>query len=238
MLARAIAAEWLKLKRKWILALAVIGPLGVVLLQAVNYGLRYDYLMKQTADDPWGGLLQATTGLMLPALFIGLALVASLSAGVEHAAGGWKQLLALPLTRLQVFAAKTLLTLLLLLLSCTLLAVFTLAFGAVLGFSLQELPWPDLLRQSYAPYAAAMPFVALQIGLSLAIGNQAVPMTIGVLGMVVSLFGMLLPDWVPYNWPWLALKAETALRAAAAGLGGGLLLLAVGCMHFTRKDVS
>ncbi|QJC50493.1 ABC transporter permease subunit [Paenibacillus albicereus] len=238
MLGRAMSAEWLKLKRKWILALAVIGPLGVVLLQAVNYGLRYDYLMKRHADDPWGGLLQGTTGLMLPALFIGLALVASLSAGVEHAAGGWKQLLALPLTRMQVFAAKTIVLLLLLLLSCTLLLAFTLAFGFALGFGLEGLPWLDLLRQSYAPYAAAMPFVALQIGLSLAMSNQAAPMTIGVLGMVVSMFGVLLPDWVPYNWPWLALESATALRAAAAGLTGGLLLLAAGCIHFTRKDVS
>lgn len=238
MFARLLSVEFMKLRRKGVFALAVIGPLGVVLLQAVNYGLRYDYLTNLYARDPWGGLLGQVSSLAVSALFIGLALIASMSAGVEHAAGGWKQLLALPLTRVRVFAAKSATTMLLLLGSCTLLLLLTLAMGLLLGFEAGAIPVAKLLQTVYLPYIAAMPFVALQIALSLTFGNQAVPMTVGTLGLVVSMFAVFLPDWVPYGWPGQTLEDVGRWRAVAGGAAGGLLLLAAGCGWFVRRDVS
>ncbi|SDS63357.1 hypothetical protein SAMN05444162_1903 [Paenibacillaceae bacterium GAS479] len=238
MFSRVLLAELLKIRRKWIVALAIIGPLGVVLLQAVNYGLRYDYLMEQYAGDPWEGLLGQVFWLKMPALFIGLALVASMSAGVEHSAGGWKQLLALPVTRLQVFAGKVAVTLLLLLFSCTLLLVFTFVFGLALGLEVSSTPWAELFKQSYLAYLALLPFIALQSWLSLTMSNQAVPMTVGVLGMVLSLFSIALPDWTPWGWAYQVVEPGMGLTIAGAGTATGLLVILIGYAHFARKDVS
>ncbi|ASS69396.1 ABC transporter permease subunit [Paenibacillus sp. RUD330] len=234
---RMLSVELLKIRRKLLWLLAALGPIGVIGLQAVNYGLRYDYLMKLHADDPWGGLLLQAGSLMLPALFIGLALVASMSAGIEHQAGAWKQLLALPVTRLQVFAGKVLLSLLLLLASCTLLLLLTLGMGLLLGFE-PQVPWADIVSQSYLPYLAALPFIALQSWLSIVMANQALPLTVGTLGMVFSMFSVLMPQWMPWSWPDRAVRSADALQAAGSGLALGVLVLLIGYAHFARKDVS
>ncbi|SIR41798.1 MULTISPECIES: ABC transporter permease [unclassified Paenibacillus] len=237
MIGRMLSVELLKIRRKLLWLLAALGPIGVIGLQAVNYGLRYDYLMKLHADDPWGGLLLQAGSLMLPALFIGLALVASMSAGIEHQAGAWKQLLALPVTRLQVFAGKVLLSLLLLLASCTLLLLLTLGMGLLLGFE-PQVPWADIVSQSYLPYLAALPFIALQSWLSIVMANQALPLTVGTLGMVFSMFSVLMPQWMPWSWPDRAVRSADALQAAGSGLALGVLVLLIGYAHFARKDVS
>ncbi len=232
-----LSVELLKIRRKLLWLLAALGPIGVIGLQAVNYGLRYDYLMKLYADDPWRGLLLQAGSLMLPALFIGLALVASMSAGIEHQAGAWKQLLALPVTRLQVFAGKVLLSLLLLLASCTLLLLLTLGMGLLLGFD-SQVPWADIVRMSYLPCLAALPFIALQSWLSIVMANQALPLAVGTLGMVFSMFSVLMPDWMPWSWPDRAVRSADALQAAGSGLALGMLVLLIGYAHFARKDVS
>ncbi|WP_437349814.1 ABC transporter permease [Paenibacillus humicus] len=237
MIGRMLSVELLKIRRKLLWMLAALGPVGVIGLQAVNYGLRYDYLMKLYGDSPWEGLLRQVGSLMLPALFIGLALVASMSAGIEHQAGAWKQLLALPVTRLQVFGGKVMLSLLLLLASCTLLLLLTLGMGLLLGFD-PQVPWAEIVRQSYLPYLAALPFIALQSWLSIVMANQALPLTVGTLGMVLSMFSLLMPAWMPWGWPDRAVRSADALQAAGSGLALGVLVLLIGYAHFARKDVS
>ena len=236
MIARVMAAEWLKIRKKPIWFLAVIGPAGVIGLQAANFGLRYDYLVKQYEDDLWGGLIGNVHYLAVPALLLGLALVASMLASLEHQTNAWKQTLALPVTRFAVFTAKFAILLVVLAVSCTLLAVGTAALGAGLGFG-YAFPAGELLTASYLPFVAAMPFMALQIWMSVTLSNQAVPLTVGIAGTILSLYSVRMSDWFPWKWPYLINEWNDPLVSAGAGLAAGFLLYAAGLVHFARRDV-
>lgn len=238
MLGRILSAELLKIRGKMVWFLAVLGPLGVAGLQALNYGLRYDYLMNLYKVDPWGGLISDVSALMLPTLFIGLAILASMAAGIEHQTNAWKQTLALPVPKAAVFAAKALLNVLLLFVSSTLLLLMTLALGAALGYDLGDIPLRDLLQTLYYPYAAALPFMVLQVWLSVTLANQAVPLTVGIIGMIVAMFGSRFDDWVPYKWPHLLNAAGEPVYSVLAGIALGLVLLLAAMTQFARKDVT
>ncbi|GBF77234.1 hypothetical protein PA598K_05770 [Paenibacillus sp. 598K] len=231
-----LSTEWLKIRRKWIWLLVVLGPLGAVGLQVVNYGLRYDYLMSLYADDLWLGLTRNVNILMLPSLFIGLAILASLTAGIEHQTNAWKQTLALPVTRSSVFVAKFVLTALLLLVSSSLIVIFTLIFGWLLGLEASP-PMTTLLQAAYYPYLAIMPFVALHTGLSTIIANQAVPMTVGIVNLVLATFSLWMPDWMPWIWPHLDNRYDEPLYSVLAGIVTGGLVLLISLVIFVRKDV-
>lgn len=238
MLIRVMSAEWLKLRRTMIPFLIVLGPVGVASLQAVNFGLRYDYLTKQYASDLWGGLIGNVAMLMVPTLFIGLAVIASMTAGMEHQMNVWKQTLALPVSKTSVFAGKFLFASLLLLGSSVLLALLTVALGASLGFELGGVPYGKLAVAIFYPYLAVMPFIALQVWLSVTMSNQAIPLTVGIAGTVFSMFaGSRFGDWMPYRWPYLQNAADEPLYSAAAGVMLGAAVFAAGLYEFVRKDV-
>ncbi|WP_438447261.1 ABC transporter permease [Gorillibacterium sp. sgz5001074] len=235
MILRLMAVELLKLRRMMLWFLVFLGPFGVVALQAVNFGLRYDYLVNLHQADLWGGLMDAAQLLMFPAMFIGTAIVASMAAGIEHRMNVWKLTLALPVKRGQVYAAKLLLTALLLFVSCTLLIPFLAVLGWILGFG--NAPYGELAAMAYGPYMAILPFVALHTALSVLLPNQAIPLTVGVLGTMLSLFAVYLPDWMPWKWPLLSVLAEHRFIWILAGAFGGLLLFIGGSAAFIRKDV-
>ncbi|GAA3400405.1 ABC transporter permease [Paenibacillus hodogayensis] len=237
MFARALSADFLKIRGKGIWFLVFLGPVGLTVMQCLQYVLRYDYLMKRHADNLWGGLM-GNMGVFVPiALYLGMTLVCSLIAGVEHQTSAWKQLLALPVSRTAVFAAKLVLALLLLAASSLLLSLGTLLLGWALGFDTAP-PYGALLKMSFAPYAAALPMLALALWLTMTIRNQGVPVSIGVAAALVSPFVSTLHAWLPLNWPALAaLRGPLSWQMAAAGAGLGLLIALLGWLHFNRKDV-
>ncbi|PYI53748.1 ABC transporter permease [Paenibacillus flagellatus] len=234
---RVLSTEWLKIRRKMIWFLIVLGPAGVVGLQAANYGLRYDYLMKRYAADPWGSLIDNVALLTVPTLFIGLAILASMTAGIEHQTNAWKQTLALPVKKSHVFLAKFALAMLLLFVSCSVLAVGTVLLGATLGFNPADAPYGLLLERSFYPYLAVMPFIALQTWLSVTMNNQAVPLTVGIVGTVFSMFASRFEDWMPYKWAYLQNAADNPLYSVLPGVALGLVVIGVGLLEFVRKDV-
>ncbi|WP_309122316.1 ABC transporter permease [Paenibacillus sp.] len=234
---RAFRAELAKQRRTFVWGLVALGPFGVVALQAANYAVRYDYLTNLYADDPWGGLIGNVKWLAVPALMAGLAIVASMLAGYEHATNAWKQTLALPVSKTAVYTAKVSVLTIQLLASCTLLAAGTLALGVALGHRLADAPLADVLAMSYLPLVAALPFVALQTWLSTVMHNQAVPLTVGILGTVLALYSFSFADWVPYKWPYVGETGWSVPLTLAVGAGTGLLLYALGATHFGRRDV-
>jgi Uncharacterized protein conserved in bacteria len=236
MLLQLLAVERLKIRRKGIWPLIAAGGFGVVLLEAANYAVRYDYLIQQSADDPWGSMLHDIHFMAVPSLMMGLTIIASMLAGVEHATNSWKQTLALPLSRLSVYAAKFLLLIGLMLAACTMLAVGSIVLGLCLSLG-TDIPYAELLRISYLPMLAALPIGAVQLWLSVSLANQAIPLTVGILGTVVSMFGATLQDYIPYKWPMLINHWNEPLISAALGLAVGLVIYLAGSVHFVRKDV-
>ncbi|MBJ6363977.1 ABC transporter permease [Paenibacillus sp. GCM10012307] len=233
-----LASEFLKLRRKMVWFLVVIGPTGVIALQALNYGLRFDFLMKQYASDPWGYLMINVSNLLVPALLMGMTIISSMIASLEHQTNAWKQTVALPVGRTRLYLGKFGVTALLLLGSTTLAMVGTILLGLLLGHELEALPWKSLLIAMYGSFLSALPYLAVQVWLSVAISNQAVPLTIGIAGLVVSIFVLNGPsslDWLPWKWPFLV-RAEP-MYSMVAGLLTGAVFYLLGTIHFVRKDV-
>ncbi|MBW7459918.1 ABC transporter permease [Paenibacillus sepulcri] len=236
MIAKAFSADLLKIRGKGIWLLAIVGPAGLIAMQAVNFGLRYDYLTKQHADDLWGGLLNNILAFVPVSLFMGITLICSLTANIEHGMSSWKQLLALPISRTAVFAAKFAVVLLVLSLSCALLAIGTLILGVLLGFG-YDFPVGALLKLCFFPFIASFPALALFLWMTLTFRNQALPVSIGLLMAVASLFSMYFTEWAPISWPLLGYTGPHRLLFVGAGLALGFVLLFAGSLHFERKDV-
>lgn len=238
MIGRALSADWLKIRGKGVWFLVFLGPLGLAAMQALNFGLRYDYLVNRYGDDLWGTLLDNLADFVPVALFLGATLLCSLIGNVEHQMSSWKQLLALPISRTSVFLSKLILTLSLLAVSCVLLSVSAAALGWALGFPLGELPVVDLIRLGFVSYAAALPAVSLQLWMSLSFRNQGWPVTIGVFAAVFSLFAGAISEYIPLAWPALAWSGPHKEWFAGGGAALGLLLLLPFAVHFARKDVA
>ncbi|USB33463.1 ABC transporter permease [Paenibacillus sp. YPG26] len=237
MIGRALSSDFLKIRGKGIWFLIFIAPIGLVVMQALNFGLRYDYLIKQYQGHLWEGLITNMMGFVPLALFMGSTLVSSMLAGVEHQLSSWKQLLALPISRTAVFISKFLLSLILMAVACLLLSVGTAVLGLCLGFG-SPLPWSDLAKIGFYPFIGSLPLLALQLYLSLTYKNQALPVTLGLALAICSLFTGSLSEWFPLNWPALAYRADNQLPFLGAGFALSLLILIFALLHFNRKDVN
>ncbi|MBC8080780.1 MAG: ABC transporter permease [Gorillibacterium sp.] len=236
MMGRVLAADFLKLRRTMVWVLIFLGPFGVIALEAVNFGLRYEYLTKTYADDLWGGLLRNIQGMTVLAVLLGSALLTSMIAGYEHRTNAWKQLLALPVTRFSVFVSKFTLCTLLLIFSSTLLTLGSYMLGGVLGYGWHA-PWAAIIQTSFYPMLAGLAVVALQLWLSIMMKNQAIPITAGILGTILGMVSYKLPDWILWKWPLLLNEKGSPEWSVLASAATALLLTLLGVIHFTRKDV-
>ncbi|KAB2492311.1 ABC transporter permease [Priestia endophytica] len=229
-----LKAEFLKIKRKWIWGLAFLGPFGVIALEALNFGLRYDYLTDLYKDDLWKGLIGEANMLSVFALMLGATLVASLISSLEHQSTSWKHLLSLPLSKTKIFMGKFSLAFILLTTSCILLAIGIVILGISLGFG-TDISIALLLKTCFYPFLAALPVVALQLWLSVVLNNQALPLAIGIVG---SIFGGALPRWTIWSWPSLSNQWDKPIINVCLGIVVGLILLGFSTVHFTKKDVN
>lgn len=237
MMGKALSSDFLKIRGKGLWFLVFLGPVGLVAMQALNFGLRYDYLTERYAGRLWEVLLENILMFVPIALYLGITLVSSLLANVEHHTNAWKQLLALPIARSAVFGAKFALCFLLLSVSCAVLAAGTAALGLSLGFG-TDIPYGDILRLSFMPFLAALPALALFLWLCMTMKNQALPITLGVVLAISSVFSYSLSEWVPVNWPLFGYHGPRPWAFAGAGAALGAVILLAGLLHFGRKDVN
>ncbi|MCJ8011966.1 ABC transporter permease [Paenibacillus sp. KQZ6P-2] len=237
MLLRALSADFLKIRRRGIWFLVFLGSLGLVAMQALNFGLRYDYLVgKVYKGDEWAGLIRETFSFVPIALVLGATLIASQIANVEHLNNSWKQLLALPISRVTVFTSKYLVGVIALTAACLLLFAGTIGLGLALGFGAEHIPYLKILKLSFLPYLGALPMLALQLYLSLTFKNQALPIMIGITFAILTMFAPNYPEILPLAWPFLAYYAKPAMPVAS-GIILFIFIYLLGTGHFVRKDV-
>lgn len=235
MMGKLLTADFLKIKRKGLWFLTVLGPLGVVVLQIVNYGLRKDYLL-QLKEDDWGYYLLNVHSFTPLALILGIAILTSFMASIEDETNAWKQLIALPISKLAVYLSKFTVLTILLFVSSTLLLFFTLTHGLSLDLG-ENIPYLELVKSSYYPFLASLPVVALQLWIATVSQNQAIPITVGVFGVIFAFSANSLPDWLIWKWPSLMNEWDDPIINVALGLGVGVLLYIAGMIDFTRRDV-
>lgn len=237
MMGRALSSDFLKIRGKGLWFLVFLAPLGLIAMQALNFGLRYDYMTKTYAGKLWETLLENIQMFVPLSLFLGITLIASLLANVEHSTSAWKQLLALPVSRSTVFSAKFTLCVILLAISCALLAIGTTVLGLSLKFG-SDIPFLDIIKLCFMPFLAAFPALALMLWLCLTIKNQAMPVTMGIVAAMTSLFSGNLSEFFPLNWPTFAYTGPHEWMFVGGSLLLGTVILLMGLIHFNGKDVS
>lgn len=237
MLQHLLAAEFLKLRRKWAWFLIFLGPFGVVALQALNFGVRYEYLTNHYADDLWGGLLENVQSLVPAVLIMGIAIITSIVAYVDHENRSWKHLLSLPISKYSLLSAKFIVSIVLLGIASLLLVIGTVILGISLKFGVVSIPLMDITKMAFYSYLAALPILALQLWIAVVYSHQGAAITIGILGALFSTYSFKLPDWVIWKWPSLLNNWEVPAYSAYLGIGSALGIFLMATIHFKKRDV-
>jgi hypothetical protein len=249
LLARALSAETVKLRRTLALWMCAIAPAVVVALLVLQMTVQRGPPTPLAPDQAWGmyaaGVLGIWCFLMLP-LFV--TLQSALLAGLEHADNQWKHLLALPLPRHVHYAAKWLVLVGMVAAAFVLLVLFAAVGGYVL-MALQPAlglagppPWGWLLRMAAGAFAASLLIVSLHAWLALRFRSFTVAVSIGmsatVCGFLIGQSARFGP-WYPWAMPVQVMggKGENADFVIAAGLIGGALVALVGLWDLARRDI-
>ncbi len=235
MIGKLLTSDFLKIKRKGLWFLTALGPIGVVAMQMVNYGVRKDYLLEQSEDD-WGFYLLNVHSFTPLAIVLGIAILTSLIASIENETNAWKQLIALPVSKLTVYLSKFTVLAILLFLSSTILMLMTLAYGVFLDLG-DSTPYKEIAKFAYYPYFASLPIMALQLWIASVCHNQGIPITVGIFGVIFAYSSFVLPDWMIWKWPSLMNQWDEPVINVMLGIGIGILLYIIGMIDFARRDV-
>ena len=249
---RAIAAEILKLRRTLLLRLAVGVPLAVVLLNLVVYAQQSN--IPAAGQNPFVGFAQGSlmlwTLLVLP-LYV--ALTAALAAAIEHQGDNWKHLLALPVARGSIFAAKWLAVA-----AVVLLSTLVLASGIFLGAELlralkpgwreHTIPAFVVFTRAMQSFSAAAFALSIQLWVSLRWKSFVAGLALVIVAVMVLLGAVLRANgraafvrFYPWATPVTAIarmmeSSPDRRLVATLGIAGGLLAAMAGCYDLARRE--
>jgi hypothetical protein len=237
---RVFRSEWLKLRKSSIWLLILVSPVLAALITMVS------------GDDahPWHHALAALAlvhGLLLLPLLTGV--FAAFVCRFEHAGGGWKQLMSLPISRSSVYLSKFALVMGLLLVMQMLIAVGIVLAGQMKG-SPGPIPWETIAKSLIGSWIACLPLAALQMGVSAAWQSFAAPLAVNVIFTLPNILVVNSEKFGPY-YPW-AQPALAMLPREAEGfgafnvpleslflviLGSFVLFFFLGYVNFLKKAV-
>ncbi|WP_141502180.1 ABC transporter permease [Paenibacillus luteus] len=244
---RIVASERLKLSKSYIWILLLISPL---LSLVIGVFLSLESFGAANRLEEYA-LLASTMSSFHAMLFLPI-LTGILSAFVcryEHAGGGWKQLLTLPVSRVSLYLAKFSVIAILLALTQLLFLVAVIAAAASHGIT-DGLPWRLLLTSIGSGWLACLPLAALQLFVSISWSSFAAPLVINVMLTIPNMLIVNSDKIGPY-YPWaqpmlamlsfsdqdfgaFALPLETLLITVT---GSFTLFLVIGLLYFKRKEI-
>ena len=244
----AISAETLKMRRTLVLRLAVFAPLMIVLLQFGIHTVRGDEV-GEAHGNPILGYLQIIftlwTVVFLPFY---ASLVASLLADIEHRGQNWSYLLALPVDRHYLYAAKWAAGALLLLFSTLVLWIST--FSTLLLVRLMRVDWHGaalpigtLTKYAFLSLVVTALLFSLQMWISLRFRSFMVGLSVAITGILINI--VLLPhkpimadSLDPWAIPAIALAPHSPYRLLAItwGISGGILIMLAGSHFMSRRE--
>lgn len=238
-----ITTEILKLKRSYALLLCVAAPALVALLTVL-------LVASDETGSTWRGVLNGVgemwTYFMLP---MGITALTVLIAQFEHGTGGWDHLLALPVARWQLFAAKAMVATALVAVMSVLLAVLVPAAGLLAemvapGTQLAgPTPWGRAAEQAATMFAAALCLIALQLWVALRFRSFVPGLALGIGGTFASGVADQILDQRLFL-PWLLAQhaiSSDPTRAAAAvvsGVAGGFVVGLLMLLDLSRVELA
>jgi hypothetical protein len=162
-------------------------------------------------------------------------------AGMEHDARAWKLLFSLPVARYYSYISKIIMILACLLVSTTLAYIGLILIGNI--FVLGETYWSLVAQQIYFPFFSALPIIAMQLWLAMTVRNQAVPLTIGIIGAMLSLFLAYSPNRIFHFLPWAYIPLASPVNKTGfeqwvwIGILLGVFLFLAGGIHFSKREL-
>ncbi len=228
-----------KLKGSLVIALAFVAPtLAAVLLGIV--------CIRQPVMT-WHKAMMGTTGLW--AYFIMPMTVTALSvlvAQIEHGPRAWDHILALPVRRWRIFAAKGLLIMLLTAVISLILAIEIRCVAAVVSWLIPAksptgaYPWGVCARLLAMMWGASLCMVMIQLWIALRFKSFVAPLTTGLAGtfFAVAAFGAKETIVIPWVMPVsvIARNGDSAALALQLGVCGGLIVFVMMTLHLSRKE--
>lgn len=239
-----VQSEWFKLRKTKVFFILLVGP-----AVALFAGLSIDPSQAAYGINSWYMILLvmnfAYSLLFLPLI---TGVLASNVCRYEHQAGGWKQLLALPVTRGKVFVAKYAMVMMLILVIQLLFLVALLAAGFMKGIS-DSFPSDIVWRSILGGWVATLPLVALQLWLSIMMKTFAGPFVVNVIFTLPALIAIN-EERIGAYYPWaqpftmMYVGGETGemfyipWEQLILVIGGSFLLFFLGgFIYFQRKSV-
>ncbi|SES84294.1 ABC transporter permease [Hymenobacter actinosclerus] len=254
-LGRALVADSLKLRRTAVLWLALGGGALPVLLNLLIFYFKGQYIIKP-GENPWPQYISMSWQTASVLLGFFLVLLSGLVVNLENR-GGWRQLLAQPVSRSSVFLSKLLLLLGLnavaQLIYVGLLLAAGVLLGAVrpaLGFQHNTIDLLPMLRMLGHTYLATLGILGIQYALALAFRGFVGPLAVGIAGIVSALTLLRWEhiDLVPYAAPNVVLRLlefKSGFTVAAAlssaewySLGWFALAVLAGYVLLLRRPVT
>ncbi|MNJ49712.1 ABC-2 family transporter protein [compost metagenome] len=233
MMGKVLKAEYFRLK-KICLWIPIISAGILVLFSSMEW---YFYFRKQHGDF---AIFNAVYIFISINLLLCVSLLASIVAETEHQAQGWKLLFATSVSRVNLFLGKVIWVCLLMLVSC-----FLIIIGMILVwlcFTNEPFPLEFFLKQVLSCYIACLPVLAIQLVISIRSSNQAIPLGIGVVGAISSLFipriSVNLVPFIPWAYPAIATPfSEDYLIWLGLSLVVGILLVCAGTISFAKMEL-
>ncbi len=254
-LLRVLHAELLKMKRTAALKIVIIAP-GLIVLLVVFMASQtpFSLLGRNGATDQWARLARITLRfwafLLLP---LDIALQTALLAGLDHADNQWKSLLARPVPRWTLYVAKLIVVAVMTAASTLLLLCGIFAGGAILPHLQPELtfgppvPWAAVVKDGSQILGLAFLALTIQHWVGLRWRSFSVAIGIGILATVVGVFAVAAgqqlggwPQYFPWSLPMLVLSRHPPDIPAALLISAalGLIVTAVGCRDFCRREIT
>lgn len=242
---RTFKMELLKIKRSKLLFIASFFPLLSI---AQGAGMVKSIAASGEAGDFWVSLFSG--GTLLYGMFIlpmVITIIIAMITRIEHSNNGWKQLLALPVKRENVYLSKLLLVLILLLFSIAILIVGIIASGMALGAP-GHIPYEIVVLRPLLALIASLPIIGLQFYLSMRFKHIGIPLGIGIGAILpIILIANSAKYWIFYPWtyPLLTIMPNSIISIAPEKYGimygisviSFIMIILMGLKQFNRKDI-
>jgi len=212
MLYQTIIAEKSKSRKTFAFWMILIGAILVPVICLLVEFFRWRYFVPQEGENAWNKFvilnMSFSAGLLFPFLVI---LMVALNVNLEYKADSWKKMYVVPVRKETIFWGKLLYLAWQLLLCTVILFSVIILTGLLLGWLRPELGFLDqpldvlwLLKLLLSFFVSFLGILAIQLFLSLVFSNIIVPITAGIMCVIVTLVivnGWKYAMFEPYAFP-------------------------------------
>ena len=239
-------SEFLKLRKSSIWMLIFVSPILSLLLGFPELSELQDLDPQQWWTATLGTMTFSHAILFLPLL---TGIFSSFICRYEHAEGGWKQLMSLPVSRINVYIVKVCIVSFLIATTQILFVTGLFIIGWINGYP-ADIPWGTISTSVIGGWVACLPLIALQMFASVAWSSFAAPLAVNVIFTIPNILivnSVVFAPYYPWAQPFIMMMPNSAESFGALNvsmetlfiviLGSFVLFIGSGLGYFMRKEL-